>query len=90
MEPLELFKQYGGLASWLFIVGLPPQVWTNWRKGRYTSGSLGTWGLYIFAYFSFGLYMLLIGQWIVAGGQFVGGMLCVLITLQSRLLPHAQ
>lgn len=89
MDLLELFKQYGGLASWLFIVGLPPQVWTNWKKGRYTSGSLGTWGLYIIAYFSFGLYMLSIGQFIVAGGQFVGFVLCVTITIQSKTLSHA-
>lgn len=87
---LALFLQLGGFASWLFLVGLIPQVWTNIVRKRYTSGSLGTWGLYIVAYYVFGAYMFAVGQVWVGVGQLIGGTLCVVIVLQSQLLPHAR
>lgn len=91
MRTLQVwFARYGGLASWLFLIGLLPQVWTNFTLSRYTSGSLGTWGLYIAAYGLFGLYMAVKDQKIVALGQFIGCALCILIVLQSLIFPHAQ
>lgn len=39
----QLFLKYGGMVSYLFIVGVVPHVWTNFASGRYMSGSLGTW-----------------------------------------------
>ncbi len=78
------------MVSYLFIVGLFPQVVNNFALGRYMSGSLGTWGLYTFTYFAFGLYMWAVKERWVALGQAVGGTLCVIIVLQSLVLPHAQ
>ncbi|MEX1063795.1 MAG: hypothetical protein WD898_00145 [Candidatus Paceibacterota bacterium] len=91
METLgDLLLKFGGLSSWLFILALPPQVYGNWQENIYKSGPRTTWWLFIAAYALFGTYMLLVGEHIVAAGQYAGGILSITVMVQSYIYKHAK
>ena len=91
METLrQFFLKYGGWSVWLFIIGIPPQIIQNFGTHTYASGTLTSWTLFATAYFLFGTYALTKKDLPVMAGQYTGGVLCLIVILQSFLYVHAR
>ena len=86
----EIFINVAPYITLLFIVALPPEVISNFKNRTYASGTMSPWIMRITGYGIFGIYELLIGQYVVGTVQFIALFLSLIIFIQSFMYRHAK
>lgn len=79
----EVFILVAPYSTLFFLVALPPEVIRNFRNKSYRSGTLTSWIIRIVGYTLFGVYSVLIKEYVVAATQFVALGLSTVILIQS-------
>ena len=86
----EIFLQIAPWSTLLFVVALPPEVFNNFKNKTYSSGTFSSWVMRITGYTIFGIYSLMIGQYVVGAVQFIALFFSTLIFLQRYMFRHAR
>ena len=86
----DLFLQFAPYITFLFVVALPPEVLNNFKNRTYSSGTFSSWMMRITGYVVFGVYEMMIHQYVVGGVQFIALFFSLLIFLQRYLYRHAK
>ncbi len=86
----ELFIQTAPYITLLFVAALPPEVLSNFKNKTYSSGTLTAWVVRIVGYTIFGMYSIVIREYVVGAVQFIALALSLIIFLQRYLYRHAR
>ncbi len=86
----EIFLQIAPYITLLFVIALPPEVLNNFKIRTYSSGTSSAWIMRITGYAIFGIYEIMIQQYIVGSVQFIALFFSVLIFIQRYLYRHAK
>ena len=79
----DIFILIAPYSTLLFLIALPPEVIRNFKNKSYRSGTLASWIIRIIGYTLFGMYSILIKEYVVATTQFVALVLSAVILVQS-------
>lgn len=79
----ELFILVAPYSTLLFLIALPPEVLRNFRQKTYRSGTLTSWIIRIVGYTLFGIYSIMISEYVVATTQFIALGFSTVILIQA-------
>ncbi len=86
----ELFLLVAPYVTLLFVVALPPEVFNNFKNRTYSSGTSSAWIMRITGYAVFGVYEMMIRQYVVGGVQFIALFFSLIIFIQRYMYRHAK
>ena len=86
----ETFLIVAPYITLLFVVALPPEVFSNFKNRTYSSGTFSSWIMRIVGYAIFGVYEIMIHQYVVGGVQFIALFFSLIIFIQRYLYRHAK
>ena len=86
----EIFIHTAPYVTLLFVVALPPEVFSNFKNKTYSSGTVTSWMMRILGYMVFGIYSIMIKEYIVGLVQFIALVLSLVIFLQRYLYRHVK
>jgi uncharacterized protein with PQ loop repeat len=77
-------------ATILFLVSFPPEIIRNVRTKVYASGTITSWSVRALVYLLFGIYSMMISEYVVGIVQFVALVFTMVILIQSCVYKHAK